>query len=239
MRTVEDLSEEPVGALHDGSDGAGLLSDEARGRVLAALDQLYVPAQQEELEACATALTGAALRLPSVGEVLAQEAEAWRRGVQRPVWVCGGVQVATGEIATDRLARSDWRLANRLIHGEDVDQDDERSLWLLRQFCDLYLVVQEKKTVVQQRKTEGRERLAAQVRRHAHIAADVLPPRRLGFLKKPDLEWGEDRVEWLRNAAEDAASSLRTPLRDVTPPAMWRWDRLSEAETLFGHHGQR
>jgi hypothetical protein len=92
------------------------MTTDLRQVVLDALDELYCPADAEDLAAYAAAFPGTPLDQGDLEALQDQERYGYLAGERRGVWICPAIVDHPGFPADHRLlTRSDWQLENRVL----------------------------------------------------------------------------------------------------------------------------
>ncbi len=195
-------------------------SEYRRNVLLRATHEFYCPVPRDDLEAYAAVFADMSEGVPDLRSLILEEQLAWRTGVSRDVWLCPALRVPDGRPDYDYLTRSDWRLDVRVVapHGDAV-----RGLWLLRRFCDLYMVAEESHLGT----PEG---LAAQIEKYLSVSAEYLAEDLQSRLRRDELY--DDLLEDVREAAEDAYSRVEGNERGELAPLDLSLN--TEREQLFG-----
>jgi hypothetical protein len=192
--------------------------------VLRALDQLYCPAQWDELNAYASTFAEPITELPVLRQIIDRERGRWSTGTSGEVLLCPALQESSAASDAEYLTRSDWKLENRLV-GPAIALS--RSLWLLRVFCDLYLVAEEDGL-------DNLDVLFGQIAKHARNARSQLSENDLHFLDDGAQGVDVDDIERIREAAEDAHSDAAGSDRPNRLAAVDKFTPLTDSQRLFG-----
>jgi hypothetical protein len=200
------------------------LGEPWRTVLLAALQEFYCPVQPDDIRAYIAAFAPEALTLPGPGQVLASEASAWRSGRLGPIWVCPAFVNGDAVANQEYLTRSDWSIENRLLIQ---NKSRARHVWLIRVFCDQYLVAEE-------RGSRDLAPIFSRIRYHGELAASDLPG---GVF--PDLSWevggvDGDLIEELREIAEDSHAALAASERPERRRLAQELERFDGYRRLFG-----
>ena len=205
------------------------VDESQRAAMLAALHEFYCPVQLDDIGAYASVFVPAVLPLPDPALVVTAEASAWRLGKSRPNWICPALTNENGVANYAYLTRSEWSLENRLITESD---NKARDVWLVRVFCDQYLVAEEQGL-------PDLESIIARIRHHGESAAASLPTELVSnFLRGAD-EVDGDVIEELREAAEDSHAFLAAQDRPMRRQLAQDLERLDDYRRLFGNTAVR
>lgn len=169
--------------------------DYLRRVLLDALDVFYCPLRTEELAAYITTFAQYRGEIPQPADIVEGERRRAHGSLAADVWLCHGLGERPVHFEQDFLARSDWDVGARLVVHDD---EQSRQLWLLRIFCDAYLVAMEKNI-------DGLATLELAIKKHVIGARPSLPA---DVAAVGDSRLSRTTVSRLREAAEDAHAEL-------------------------------
>lgn len=204
-------------------------SDESRAGfqrrvLLQALHELSVPARRDEVQAYVSVFSQGVYDVPEFSGLLAEDLAAWRSGSSRDVWLCPALCGTEALPETSYMAQSNWKVENRIV-GNGLS--GSRHLWLLRVFCDQYIIAEEEGL-------DGLAILAGQIRNHADAVSARLSNELVMFLDDSNDLLDISSVEELREAAEDHYSEVIYSERSRRRIIAEHLDRLPESLRLFG-----
>jgi hypothetical protein len=197
-------------------------SDETRRGVLSVLDQLYLPAELDDVALCARVDSGLEVDAGALAELAAADREEFLSGIERAVWICPALEYSDGQPNDEFITRSDWPLRARLVEGI---LSETQELMLLRQLCDIAIVAAERGI----RSAEDYARLIARI----EDLTIQLPTARLREMRARRTIPMDD-ISLYRELAEDLYSERVKEERAVKQHAVAALEHLSIAEKYFG-----
>lgn len=212
---------DPIGARSTGSVGGDVLPPARvtrrplRVMVLDALEDLAWPATSRDLVGYLEARVGRRVSSTRFGTLGSDEAAAFERtGGGRPVWLCFGIDIASGKPIKHLWGRSDWPLKHRLVAAST---GRVQHLKMTARLCDLA-----------QRPTAGMthpERLLQLAAAYALDLPNTEPPA--GGVNSAHLG------EW-RKIAQDLLLELEPRDDEVRTQAAWQLRTQGDIQLLFG-----
>jgi hypothetical protein len=111
-----------------------------RESVLAALDEMYCPLLQPEVQALVLARDGLDISIGEIEQVVGLEEKTFDAGKERDTWLCPALEPPDFYPDTDYVTRSDWSAHNRMVN---FGMEPERRTWLLRGVSDQVAILLE------------------------------------------------------------------------------------------------